>query len=134
VIVIDCSALVFALTDAGKKGDWARGWIAGGSLAAPWLLYYEIVSALFGMARGKKHLLALVDSDTALADYQALTIRRFEPMPFLPRVRTLHADLSAYDAQYVALAESLGVPLVTGDARIKRSGAATCEVESPPGA
>lgn len=44
------------------------------------------------------------------------------------QVRVLHADLSAYDAQYVALAESLGAPLITCDARIKRSGAAKCHI------
>lgn len=46
-----------------------------------------------------------------------------------PGLKSLHANLSAYDAQYVALAEALNVPLITADARIKRSSAARCEVE-----
>jgi len=47
----------------------------------------------------------------------------------LRRGQSLHANLSAYDAQYVALAEAVLVPLITADARIKRSSAARCEVE-----
>jgi predicted nucleic acid-binding protein len=45
------------------------------------------------------------------------------------RLKSLHANLSAYDAQYVALAEALNIPLITADARIKRSGVARCKVE-----
>lgn len=41
----------------------------------------------------------------------------------------LNFNLPADDAQYVALAEVLGVSLVTADARIGRSGAARCEIE-----
>ena len=46
-----------------------------------------------------------------------------------PRLKSLHANLSAYDAQYVALAEALHLSLVTADARIDRSGPARCTVE-----
>ena len=50
-------------------------------------------------------------------------------LPLWPRLKSLHANLPVYDAQYVALAEALRVPLITADARIKRSGIARCEVE-----
>jgi predicted nucleic acid-binding protein len=36
-----------------------------------------------------------------------------------PRIKNLHANLSACDAQYVALAEALGVSLITADARYR---------------
>ncbi|MFG2300193.1 PIN domain-containing protein [Actinacidiphila glaucinigra] len=47
----------------------------------------------------------------------------------LDRVWELRADLSAYDASYVALAEHLKCALVTGDARIERAKAARCPVD-----
>ncbi|MFF4751460.1 hypothetical protein ACWD5R_05585 [Streptomyces sp. NPDC002514] len=37
--------------------------------------------------------------------------------------------MSAYHAQYVALAEALAATLITSDARIERSGAAKCGIE-----
>ncbi|GAA4661384.1 hypothetical protein GCM10023347_11080 [Streptomyces chumphonensis] len=58
--------------------------------------------------------------DEHIKTYTALRVERHEAMSLLPRVRVLHANLSAYDATYVALAETLGVPFVTTDARIKR--------------
>ncbi len=47
----------------------------------------------------------------------------------LPRVRELYANVSAYDATYVALAEGYEVPLVTTDGRLARSGRGKCVFE-----
>ena len=38
-------------------------------------------------------------------------------------------NLSSYDAAYVALAERLGAPLITGDARLARAPGIGCTVE-----
>jgi predicted nucleic acid-binding protein len=132
VIVIGCSALVHGRTDQGPRGDAVRARIAAHGLAAPVLLDFEVGSALFGMARGRRGgapKLAAEDLDEALATYQALTIRRYDAMPFWPRVRELSANLSAYDAAYVALAEGLDVDFVTSDARIAKAGVARVTVD-----
>ncbi|CAN5166778.1 PIN domain-containing protein [soil metagenome] len=47
-----------------------------------------------------------------------LAAARYEHEPLLPRVWELRANLTAYDAVYVALAEALDATLVTSDARI----------------
>ena len=77
--------------------------------------------------RGQK--ISKQQADAALSNYRAFPIERQDVLPLWPRLKSLHANLPVYDAQYVALAEALRVPLITADARIKRSGIARCEVE-----
>jgi predicted nucleic acid-binding protein len=97
------------------------------TLYAPYILDGEVISALLGLTRGKK--ITEREAEAALSNYRAVPIERQDVLPLWPRIRSLHANLSAYDAQYVALAEALHVSLVTADARIDRSGAAQCGIE-----
>jgi predicted nucleic acid-binding protein len=117
--------LLVAKTDTGEL--IARRLATVQNLCAPFLLDGEVVSALLGLVRGKK--ITDREADTALAAYRAFPVERQDVLPLWPRIKSLHANLSAYDAQYVALAEALEVPLITADARIDRSRAARCEVE-----
>ena len=52
-----------------------------------------------------------------LERYRRLGITRRSTFPMFDRVWELRNNLSAYDAAYVALAETLDCPLLTGDAR-----------------
>ena len=54
----------------------------------------------------------------ARSDFAALAITRYEHTLVADRVWELRHGLTAHDATFVALAELLGVPLVTCDARL----------------
>lgn len=47
------------------------------------------------------------------------------------RIWAMRHDISAHDAGYVALAEALGVPLVTLDRKLARTAERYCEVIVP---
>jgi predicted nucleic acid-binding protein len=126
--VIDCSAMIELLAAKTQTGDAiARRVTAAQTLYAPYVLDGEVISALLGLTRGQK--ISEREADAALSSYCAFPVERQDVLPLWPRLKSLHANLSAYDAQYVALAEALHVPLITADARIKRSGVARCKVE-----
>jgi predicted nucleic acid-binding protein len=126
--VIDCSAMIDLLAAKTHTGDAiARRVTAAQTLYAPYVLDAEVISALLGLIRGRK--ISEREADAALSNYRAFPVERQDVLPLWPRLKILHANLSAYDAQYVALAEALNVSLITADARIKRSGAARCKVE-----
>ncbi|MEU9243153.1 type II toxin-antitoxin system VapC family toxin [Streptomyces sp. NPDC048385] len=127
-VVMDCSALVHFLTNHDPLGLAVRTRAgAAVAVAVPTLIDYEIQSALLGMRRGGK--LTARQVDQAVDAYRQLPLVRHETLPLWDRVQALHANLSAYDAQYVALAEALAATLITSDARIERSGAAKCDIE-----
>jgi predicted nucleic acid-binding protein len=117
--------LLAAKTHAGES--IAQRLAAAQTLYAPYILDGEVISALLGLLRGKK--ITEREADAALTSYRAFPIERQDVLPLWPRLKSLHANLSAYDAQYVALAEALHLSLVTADARIDRTGAARCTVE-----
>jgi predicted nucleic acid-binding protein len=91
-------------------------------LHAPHLLDVEVLSAL-------RRLVAAGDASAdrgghAVADLLDLPIERYPHDVLVPRIWELRDNFSAFDAAYVALAESLiddGAPLLTADGRFARA-------------
>lgn len=117
MIVIDASALVELLVGGTPRASQVAAHVGPGvTLHAPHLVDLEVASVLRTLeARG---LLAPVDAARALGDLLVADISRYSHELLVRRIWQLRANLTAYDASYVALAESLGAPLVTCDARL----------------
>jgi predicted nucleic acid-binding protein len=129
-LVVDASVVVAALVDDGPDGRWAEAQLATGGLVAPHLLPAEVAKVLRRAAATGD----LSDDLAALAhaDLVDLDIDLFAYEPFADRVWALRHGVSAYDAWYVALAESLEADLATLDRRLARSPSATCRFRTPP--
>jgi predicted nucleic acid-binding protein len=124
VIVVDASAVTEFLTSSGKLARKVRERIAAeNEIHAPHLIDTEVASSVIGMGkgtRGGKPKLGKGEVDRYLKEFADLPLTRHPALPLTARVRTLAANLSVYDATYVALAEVLGLTLVTTDLRIRR--------------
>ena len=124
MIVIDASAITEFLTSSGTLARKVRERIATeDELHAPYLVDTEVASSVIGMGkgtRGGKPKISKGEVDRYLKEFAELPLTRHPALPLTARVRTLAANLSVYDATYVALAEVLGLTLVTTDSRIRR--------------
>ena len=127
MIVVDASVLATSLGDDGHDGDQARARLRGERLTAPELVDLEVVSVWRRQVRAGA--LDIRRAALALADLGALPLRRAPHRPLLARCWELRDNLTIYDAAYVALAEALGVLLLTGDARLARATGPACTIE-----
>ena len=127
MLVIDASVLAVALLDDGQDGDTVRDRLRGEQLAAPALIDLEVASVWRGLARCGH--LDPRRVRLALEDLQELPLQRVEHTSLLWRCWELRDNLTIYDAAYVALAEALQAPLLTGDRRLARSTGPRCTIE-----
>ena len=127
MLVVDASVLVSALGDDGNDGDRARLRLRGEDLAAPDLIDLEVASVLRRRLAGGH--LDLRRADFALADLLALPMQRVAASSLMPRCWELRDNVTIYDAAYVALAEALGIALLTADARLSRASGPRCQIE-----
>ena len=126
MIVLDASAAIAALLRDGS----AREAAAHEQLHAPHLIDAEVAQVLRRLVAADR--LPASSGRHLVAEWSALAVVRHPVHPLLSRVWELRQNVSAYDASYVALAESLGCSLLTADARLARAPGATCPITVVP--
>lgn len=130
-LVLDASAAVALLADAGPAGTWVADIVRGQSLFAPELMPFEVSNIL-----RRQVLAGLLDASSATlahADLLALPVDLYPYAGLGDRVWQLRGNLTSYDASYVALAEILGATLVTLDNRLARAHRTRCAIITYPG-
>jgi predicted nucleic acid-binding protein len=133
VIIPDASILVSAVGDDRSDGPRARSLLRScGEASLPDFADVEAAAVL-----RKRYLAGMIGDDRFLAALDALASLPFPRYParaFLGRVFQLRANLTPYDAVYVALAEALDAELVTADRRLASAPGIRCRVRLvPPG-
>lgn len=119
MIVLDASALVeLLLGTASGRAIAERISAPVESLHIPHLADVEVAQALRRLVRQGE--IAAGAAREAIENLRALDLERHAHEPLLDRVWALRANLTAYDAVYMALAEALDAPLLTGDAVLAR--------------
>jgi predicted nucleic acid-binding protein len=126
VIVVDASVVAAALGDDGSDGQRTRVSLAGEQLFAPELIDLEVASVWRRAARAGR--LTPERAAQALADLADLPLARAPHAPLLARIWELRDNLTPYDAAYVALAEALDVPFLTGDERLAAAPGTECAI------
>jgi predicted nucleic acid-binding protein len=129
-VVVDAS-LVIRLLSNRPADEFLRRRLTGlPTLHSPQLIDAEVASGVRGLLLGRK--VEGVRGEEMLDDFASLRIRRHPMLPHQRRVIELRHNLTAYDAFYVALAESLGMPLLTGDAKLVMSTGHTADIQIYP--
>jgi predicted nucleic acid-binding protein len=127
VLVADASVIAPAVADGGPDGDLCRAATRGQALVAPDLLRVEVLSVI------RRHAAAGAltnrQASNAVDDLLAMPITVYPTAPLLRRCWALRGDVTPYDACYVALAETLGVALLTADAKLAHAPGTRCRFQ-----
>jgi predicted nucleic acid-binding protein len=126
VIVVDASAAIAGLLNDGP----ARRALAAEQIHIPHLIDSEVASGLRRLVMARR--ITAKQGWAALDTWRRLGATRYPVHGLLDRIWALRDDLTAYDAGYVALADQLGCPVVTADARLAAAAGIRCPVTLIP--
>ena len=127
MIVVDASVLSNAIGDDGTDGHQARDELRrDAGLGAPDLIDVETLAVL-----RKRWFHGTISDERlrdAIGDLEDLALDRYPTLPLIRRASELRANVTAYDAVYVALAEVLEGELLTADRRLAGAAGVRCPI------
>lgn len=119
MIVVDTNVLVYLCTESPYRGAAEGWWARDSEWCVPALALTETANVLLGMVRRGS-----LDAEAALLACRILQRRLRQAAPIAAErvlATALASGLSAYDAEFVAVARELGVRLLTHDAAVLRN-------------
>lgn len=125
--MLDTSAALGALVGLPRDPELAGRLAGDGDLHAPHLIDIELLHALRRLVAGET--LSEARAAEARTDFAELPIVRYAHVGLVDRIWELRANLTPYDAAFVALAELTEAPLVTCDARLAAAPGHGAEIE-----
>lgn len=129
MIVLDASAAADVILKVEPKASRIRERMGNseGGIHVPHIFEIEVLSTL------RRHFFSGDLSEEreaeALHDLSTMTLTRHPHTPFIERIWELKENVTAYDAAYIALSETLDAPLITSDGRLARSSGHRARIE-----
>jgi predicted nucleic acid-binding protein len=97
------------------------------NIHAPHLIDFEVISAMRRLVIQRS--VNVERAQEGLSDFAAIAIVRYPAGGLTDRIWELRANMTVFDAAYIALAEALDAPLVTTDARLARAPGHRAEIQ-----
>lgn len=119
MLVLDTSALLAVLIEREPDPELVERVSEDGDIHAPHLIDIEVLHGLRGLVRAGK--LTPDRAADARTDFAELRVTRYGHEPLADRIWALRDNLTAYDAAFVALSETLDVALITCDGKLAKA-------------
>lgn len=130
--VVDASIVVRLLQNRQGDDELRERFGQDRYVHAPALIDAEVASAIRGLLLTSKPSIkvSVVRAAEMLDDFADLPLVRYPMQPHQRRALALRNNFTAYDGFYVALAESLGMPLLTDDHKFAGAAGHTAVIET----
>ena len=130
--VVDASVVVRLLQNRVDDEALRERFDRARYLHAPTLIDAEVTSAVRGLLMTSKPniRIGVARADEMIDDFADLPLVRYPMQPHQRRALALRHNFTAYDAFYVALAETLDMPLLTVDRKFANAAGHAARIET----